>query len=65
MTDGLEVSSLAVRFGGLTAVDGQTLTTAGVVRPGYLLGRGEVVFADEPGELDADSLTEQYVRAGH
>ena len=31
----------------------------------YLLGRGEIVFAGEPGELDADSLAEQYVGAGH
>ncbi|MBA3741467.1 ABC transporter ATP-binding protein [Sporichthya sp.] len=31
----------------------------------YLLNRGEVVFAGEPCELDADALAEQYVGAGH
>jgi branched-chain amino acid transport system ATP-binding protein len=31
----------------------------------YLLNRGEVAFAGEPGELDADALAEQYVGAGH
>jgi branched-chain amino acid transport system ATP-binding protein len=30
----------------------------------YLLNRGEVVFAGEPNELDADALAEQYVGAG-
>jgi branched-chain amino acid transport system ATP-binding protein len=31
----------------------------------YLLSRGEVVFAGEPSEIDADALAEQYVGAGH
>jgi branched-chain amino acid transport system ATP-binding protein len=31
----------------------------------YLLNRGEVVFAGEPSEIDADALAEQYVGAGH
>jgi branched-chain amino acid transport system ATP-binding protein len=30
----------------------------------YLLGRGEIVFAGEPDELDADALAEQYVGSG-
>jgi len=31
----------------------------------YLLGRGTVTFAGEPGELDADALAEQYIAAAH
>jgi branched-chain amino acid transport system ATP-binding protein len=31
----------------------------------YLLGRGSVTFAGEPGELDADALAEQYIAAAH
>jgi branched-chain amino acid transport system ATP-binding protein len=31
----------------------------------YLLSRGEVSFAGEPSEIDADALAEQYVGAGH
>ena len=31
----------------------------------YLLNRGELSFAGEPGEIDADALAEQYVGAGH
>jgi branched-chain amino acid transport system ATP-binding protein len=31
----------------------------------YLLSRGEVAFAGEPSEIDADALAEQYVGAGH
>lgn len=30
----------------------------------YLLNRGEIVFAGEPEELDADALAEQYVGSG-
>ncbi len=31
----------------------------------YLLDRGTVTFAGEPGELDADALAEQYIAAAH
>jgi branched-chain amino acid transport system ATP-binding protein len=31
----------------------------------YLLSRGEVAFAGEPCELDAEALAEEYVGAGH
>jgi branched-chain amino acid transport system ATP-binding protein len=31
----------------------------------YLLNRGEIAFAGEPSEIDADALAEQYVGAGH
>jgi branched-chain amino acid transport system ATP-binding protein len=31
----------------------------------YLLGRGEVTFAGEPGEIDTDALAGEYVGAGH
>jgi branched-chain amino acid transport system ATP-binding protein len=31
----------------------------------FLLNRGVVAFAGEPGELDADALAQQYVGAGH
>lgn len=31
----------------------------------YLLGRGEVSFAGEPGELNGEQLMQQYMTAGH
>jgi branched-chain amino acid transport system ATP-binding protein len=31
----------------------------------FLLNRGTVAFAGQPGELDADELADRYVGAGH
>jgi branched-chain amino acid transport system ATP-binding protein len=52
---------LAKRGSALLLVEQYVARALGVADYVYLLNKGEIVFAGEPDELDADDLAEQYV----
>lgn len=59
------LSRLAAGGASLLLVEQYVTRALAVADYVFLLSRGEVVFAGQPREIDADALAEQYVGAGH